>query len=1206
MQVRGIFVICAMLISLILPSTVLAQENQKVVLQLQWEHEFQFAGYYAAQWQGLYRNQGLDVEIRSAFNEDLEYNSPDQALISRAADFAIGGIETLVARGKGEKIVVLTPVFQNSPLAVFSLDSTPINTLEQLRQLRIAAGRNEFSKAQVQAMFLAVGIDPSTIVFVDEAPTIENLMDGTADAIINYDISAIHRAEELGISLNALHPDDYGVNFYGDVLYTTEDVIERDPELVRRFVQASLDGWRYALNNKETIADRISAELPRYRYVVNDIFGYNRLFAERIDDYMLFPLVPLGYNQIERWQTAYLLLNQLGYIDETFNVDELLSPVEVATQNDVYSAVWSLIAGCVLALIVLMIFVRSPQTRLIVALPFLFLIAEQLIELRYRTLLLDEQRIGVAEKLSTVRYQLESRLSNNLSLINGLAAFVSANPDFTDTEFETYAANVLEREPALISLAIAPDLIISNIYPLRGNEAALGLNYRENTDQSEAVERAVLTGALTIAGPLELVQGGTAFVGRAPVYTIDSSGTRQLWGIVSAPISAASIYSDSSLFDPRPGLDIAIRGRDGLGEEGDVFFGEESVFANPNVVTMPVVLGGGSWHLGAYELQDVSVANSGVLLLRIVGIILCVLFIIAIFLRSRAKSKEEAYEQLIFRNEQFLREVETVSRVGGWRLDGEGVFTEVSAQCMQILGVYSGAGVLTLDEVCAQFTGETAKMLKMLLNRAKQNNHSFDTELRLERINKGETWLHIRGEMIELPGDRRELVGAIQDITKAKAADRLIEYQANYDALTGLANRSLLRDRLNSALAMSKRANTKLAVLFIDLDNFKSVNDNLGHDVGDEVLVEAASRIKHSVREVDTVARYSGDEFIVVLRDVFSESAVCRIVDDIVAKVGDTFKVGTHQIHCGASVGIAFYPDDALDSETLIIKADQAMYEVKKDGRNGWQFYTQEMQRKSEKRHSLYNELVSAVNNKELSVYYQPIYSYEEDRIVGCEALVRWKRADGSFIPPDEFIPLAEESGLVIRIDHFVLKTARDFISNLNTECGLNIGVSVNVSARLLYMRDESSQAWFYEIKAPSNTPVTVEITERVLVEDATRALQVLNDLSASGIQISIDDFGTGYSGLSYLSRFPVNAFKIDRSFVDKIGKLKTEEALIETMLLMAEKLQIKVVAEGVETQEQLDFLRHLKCDFSQGYFIGRPMPDSQFREHLLDSLSGG
>ena len=1206
MQVRVAFLIFTVCVGCLLSFTLLAQGRQQVVLQLQWEHEFQFAGYYAAQWQGLYNEQGLDVEIRSAFSEDQAYRSPVEQLLSGAADFAIGGIDTLIAKGQGADIVVLTPIFQNSPFAIFSLSDTPINTLGQLSRLRIATGGNEASRAQVEAMFLAVGIDPSSVDFVNEATSIESMLDGRADAIINYDVSALHRASELGVSLNTLYPADYGTNFYGDVLYTTRELVNSDPELVRRFVRASLAGWRYAIENKEELSDRISTDLPRYQYIFNNIFEYNLLFSQRIDDYLLYPLVPLGHNQVERWQTAYILLDQLAYIEQSFAVQDLLSPVERVVGPVANNDVWQLLSLCLVLLLVLMFFVRDRQTRWIVTMPFVFFIGEQLIELRYRVLLEDEQRISVAEKLSSVRYQLESRLSNNLSLINGLAAFVSSNPDFTEQEFATYAATVIEREPALINLAVAPDLVISNIYPLSGNESALGLNYRENTAQYYAVQRTVLTGSLVIAGPIELVQGGTAFVGRAPVYVAGSNGERRLWGIVSAPISTSNIYSDSSLFDPSTGLEIAIRGRDGLGEEGEVFFGEEAVFAHPKVVTMPVVLGGGTWQLGAYELQDLTMGNRGIVLLRSAAAILCGLFMIAIFLRSRTKIKEEAYEQLIFRNEQFLREVETVSRVGGWRLDGEGVFTEVSMQCMQILGVSSGAGVLTLDEVCEQYTQETAKMLRMLLDRAKQNNHSFDTELRLERLNKGEIWLYIRGEMIELPGGRRELVGAIQDVTKAKEADKLIEYQANYDALTGLANRSLLRDRLNSALAMSKRASTKLAVLFIDLDNFKSVNDNLGHDVGDEVLVEAASRIKHSVREVDTVARYSGDEFIVVLRDVFSDSAVCRIVDDIVAKVSESFTVGTHQVYCGASIGIAFYPDDALDSETLIIKADQAMYEVKKAGRNGWQFYTQEMQRKSEKRHSLYNELVNAVNNKELEVYYQPIYSFKEKRIVGCEALVRWRKADGSFIPPDVFIPLAEESGLVIRIDHFVLKTARNFIGALNSECDLNIGISVNVSARLLYMRDESSQTWFYEIKSPGNVPIIAEITERVLVEDATRALEILNDLSASGIQISIDDFGTGYCGLSYLSRFPVNAFKIDRSFVDKIGKLKTEEALIETMLLMAEKLQIKVVAEGVETQEQLDFLQRLNCDFAQGYFIGKPMPDEQFRQHLLNSLMSG
>lgn len=495
------------------------------------------------------------------------------------------------------------------------------------------------------------------------------------------------------------------------------------------------------------------------------------------------------------------------------------------------------------------------------------------------------------------------------------------------------------------------------------------------------------------------------------MYTANEDGSRNLWGVVSAPISTTSIYAESKLFDPSIGLEIAIRGRDGLGEDGEVFFGSESVFDNPNVVKMPVALGGGTWQLAAYSLLDTSETNPGILLLRSVATILCALFVIGIFLRFRAKIKEEAYEHLIFRNEQFLREVEKVSKVGGWRLDSNGVFSEVSEQCMQIFGVSNGAGVLSLTEVCAQYSEETGRMLRSLLDRAKQRGDSFDTELRLERNGGGESWLHIRGEMILLPSAKRELVGAIQDVTNAKAADKLIEYQANYDALTGLANRTLLRDRLDGALAMSKRINTKLAVLFIDLDNFKSVNDNLGHDVGDEVLVETAKRIKDCVREVDTVARYSGDEFIVVLRDVFSESAVCRIVDEIVTVVGEPFKLDVNQVYCGASIGISFFPDDAHDSETLIIKADQAMYEVKKSGRNGWQFYTQEMQRKSEKRHSLFNELVAAIKNNELSVYYQPIYSFTENRIVGCEALVRWQKADGSFVPPDLFIPLAEESG---------------------------------------------------------------------------------------------------------------------------------------------------------------------------------------------------
>jgi len=1205
-RLSRVLAFATLLLAVVFVVPIQAQNDEPIVLQLKWEHEFQFAGYYAALWQGYYQQAGLNVEIRSAISPDAQFLSSNTELLNGNADFAIGGLGTIIGRGHGEKLVVLSPIFQNSPISVFSLDSVPIDNLQQLSQLRIAVVDEDYTLTKIKGMFLVAGIDSSAVTFLDEGTTVDALVAGDADAIVTYDVSALYRAGELGVELNSLNPSEYGINFYEDVLYTTEAVIERDPEMVRRFVRASLDGWLYALENRDEIADRISTELPRHFYFYNNIFEYNRFFASRIDQYMLYPLVPLGHNQIERWENAYSLLSQMQLIERPFRIESLLSPVElprIVTQD---MSVWALAAFALLASICILFFARPRHLRLLLITPFLVLFVQQFIEIRYRVLLRDGQRVRVSEQLSTVRYQLESQLSNNFSLINGLAAFIASNPDFTQQEFDTYSATVLERAPSLLNLAAAPDLVLRYIYPLLGNEAAVGLDYETNSAQFVAVQRTMQTGSMVITGPLELVQGSSAFVGRAPVYTRNIDGSRNFWGIVSAPISTASIYGKSSLFDASLGLEIAIRGRDGYGADGDVFFGSASVFDNPNSVTMPVVLGGGSWQIGATSLQDATLDSPGILLLRGVSAILCALVIIGIYLRGRAKTKEEAFEQLIFRNEEFLREVEMVSKVGGWRLDSDGIFTEVSEQCMQILRVTNGAGILTLAEVCSHYTEETAAMLRSLLDRAIQRGEDFDIELRLERLGGPESWLHIRGEMILLPNSQRELVGAIQDVTNAKAADKLIEYQANYDALTGLANRSLLRDRLDSALAMSRRASTKLAVLFIDLDNFKSVNDNLGHDVGDEVLVETARRIKDCVREVDTVARYSGDEFVVVLRDVFSESAVCRIVDEIVTSVGEPFQLKSRQVNCGASLGIAFFPDDASDSETLIIKADQAMYEVKKSGRNGWQFYTQEMQRKSEKRHSLFNELVAALKNKELSVHYQPIYNLAENKIVGCEALVRWQRPDGSFVPPDLFIPLAEESGLVIRIDQFVLTSARNFIIELNETHNLNIGLSVNVSTRLLYMRDDLSQAWFQEIKLPINAPIIVEITERVLVEDATRALQVLNDLSKAGIQISIDDFGTGYSGLSYLSRFPVDALKIDRSFVARIGELRTEEALIETMLLMAKKLEVRAVAEGVETREQLNFLRNLDCDFAQGYYIARPMPDDQFRAFILSSISEG
>jgi diguanylate cyclase (GGDEF)-like protein len=443
------------------------------------------------------------------------------------------------------------------------------------------------------------------------------------------------------------------------------------------------------------------------------------------------------------------------------------------------------------------------------------------------------------------------------------------------------------------------------------------------------------------------------------------------------------------------------------------------------------------------------------------------------------------------------------------------------------------------------------------------------------------------------------LIGAIQDITQQKKVDQLIEYQANYDSLTGLPNRGLFQDRLHTALLHAQRRSTRIAVLFVDLDNFKSVNDNLGHDAGDELLVESAQRIQSSIRSVDTVARYSGDEFVALLVDVLAASVVSRIADDIVATMRHPFVLAGRQVYCSVSICVAFYPEDGESVDTLVIKADQAMYEVKKAGRNSWQFYTTAMQLESEQKHHLYNELVMALDQGLLTVFYQPIVDAASGRVTSCEALVRWPLEEGGWIGPDIFIPVAEERGLINRIDLFVLQSSLRFLNELNASLETPVALSVNVSPRVLHLRDDDAQEWLRTLERERQVQVTIEITERVLVEDSNSTHKVLDQLHQAGVQIAIDDFGTGYSGLSYFSRFPVSSVKIDRSFVQDLGVKSTETTLVETILLLASKLDIKVVAEGVETDKQAEFLRTNHCDYLQGYYISRPLPEQDFRDFV-------
>ena len=1190
---RAIRPFLALALSLICLPAVAAD---KVVLQLKWEHEFQFAGYYAAMWQGYYEREGIEVEIRSAATPDGTFLSPLDELVSGRADFAVGGTDVLISRGHGHDLKVLAPIFQRSPGALFALEKQPIDTVEQASRLRIAAIQSDDTRVEARAMFYMNGFDSERVSFVNVPVSIESLLEDKADAIVTYGISAQIRARELELQLNSLSPSDHGIQFYGDTLYTSGKLARERPDLAERFLRASLNGWRYALEHRTNIANRISSTLPRYVYQYDDFHTYNQQFAQLIDEYIFYPVVELGQVDSKRWQRTYDILDQLGEIESPYDPMTLLFKKPDASQVPLSALGWSAIT--LLLLMGALILWRSGHSRgWQVAVLVFMLILEQGLEAWHRQDSRIQLSIQVLERLSAVRSHLEQVLARNLAELSGVAAFIAANPELSDDEFRNYAATILRIDPQLINLAAAPDLTVRFVYPRQGNEAVIGLNYREHTEQLPAVLRAMETNEPIIAGPVNLVQGGRAFIGRAPVRVIKPNSEVTDWGIVSAPIDVASVYREAGLLDPELGLKIAIRGKDGLVSEGDPFYGREEIFSHPDAVSQSVNFGGGSWQIAAIPSGNGYANNPRLYLIRVSSALVGFLILLLLMTYRRNLDSQKHYQGVLRRHTEFLREVETVAKVGGWRMDASGIISELSEQARAFLKLEGSEATLPVNIFANQFVSSEALSVSQLLHEALNSNRSVDLEV---KSRDDTSWYRIIADPLG-DGDDREMVGAIQDITEKKIADAKIERQANYDSLTNLPNRELFRDRLETAMARTRRTGNSIALLFVDLDNFKSINDNYGHREGDLVLQEAARRITKCLRESDTVGRHSGDEFTVILHDVASDAIADQIAAKLVEALGQAFIVGGAEVHSGASVGVAFYPGDADSAEGLIVNADQAMYEVKKSGRNGWYFYTKEMQLRSEHRHHLYNDLVAAIRDDQLSVHLQPILTTNSQTVIGCEALARWQRPDGSWLSPAEFIPFAEETGLVNQIDYLVMEKAAAALQEINRHREQPITLSINVSPRLFHTKDQSLERWMELVrKISKELPITIEITERLLIEQTQKITRILNELANMGIGISIDDFGTGYSSLSYLTRFPVTGLKIDRSFVNGIGTNSSSEPVIETILAMAGKLNIRVVAEGVETQAQFDYLRQLECDYVQGFFFAKPMPVEEFSARVM------
>jgi diguanylate cyclase (GGDEF)-like protein/PAS domain S-box-containing protein len=551
---------------------------------------------------------------------------------------------------------------------------------------------------------------------------------------------------------------------------------------------------------------------------------------------------------------------------------------------------------------------------------------------------------------------------------------------------------------------------------------------------------------------------------------------------------------------------------------------------------------------------------------------------------TERKANEARYRLLFERN-----------LAGVYRSTSDGRILECNDACARLFGFESREAFMAANANDFYFDETERERIVQMLRQQKQITNM---ELRLKRRDGTPVWVL---ENVTWRDDD-VMEGTIIDITDRKRAQELMEYQAYHDSLTGLPNRLLFRDRITVALAHARRSGTLSAVMFLDLDQFKLVNDTLGHTVGDRLLQAIGARLVTCVRAEDTVARMGGDEFTVLLAELSDRRGATAVAQKVLEAVRHPVTIDEHELYVTTSIGIAVFPEDGFDAEGLLKHADRAMYRAKEMGRDNYQFAAASRMEPREGRLALEAALHRALERNEFVVHYHPMVEIATGRVVGAEALVRWVHPENGLVQPEEFIPIAEETQLIVPLGTWVLRTACMQMKTWHDAGHAWLRLAVNLSPR--QFQDRNLVATVEKILAETGFPppyLDLEITESTAMQNADLTLSILRRLKEMGIRISIDDFGTGYSSLSYLKRFPIDTVKIDQDFVRDLTA--DDAAIITAVISMARALNLRVIAEGVETEEQLAFLRREQCAEMQGFLYSQPLTSAEFEQALQAML---
>lgn len=843
----------------------------------------------------------------------------------------------------------------------------------------------------------------------------------------------------------------------------------------------------------------------------------------------------------------------------------------------------------------------------------------------YQNRLVHHQRMraAVSEQLGLVRARLEGNINSNIQLVRGLVAVIATEPDIDQQRFGRIADSLFGEHSQLRNIAAAPDLIVKLIYPVEGNEKALGLNYLKNVDQRDAALRAVESGDLVLAGPVDLLQGGRGFIGRFPVFEDDINGGERFWGLVSAVVDIDRLYLDSGLYDDDLAIDIAISGKDAVSSDSTVFHGSPGIFENDPVVS-EVALPTGSWHIAATPRGGWTGAPDNVWQVRALTLIGGLLLILPISTAGFLYDQRRTYIRELAQSRSQLQKVSQrlkmalqTSQIGVWELDLQTGRLQWDERMKELYGAKPGIDPNEYDYWASALHPEDRERAEKEFSRAIATNGTYRSDFRVMDRNGGVRWIRTIGAVHSEPDGNRVILGVNWDVsadiqlrTRLMAAKQNAEYRSHaleearalmernslHDSLTGLPNRRFLDERV-----LKPGIGVKVtAMLHVDLDRFKHINDTLGHAAGDAMLVHAAEVLKANIGSDDIVARIGGDEFVIVTTSETDETRLSELADRIVVKMRQPVPYGNHECRFGVSIGVALAnPDDADYRRRLLIDADIALYRAKSKGRNRFEFFSVALKAEIIRNKRIADDILGGLERQEFLPHFQPQFDARTLEVVGVEALARWQHPLEGLQRPEMFLGIADELNVVPLLDRTILEQTLWQATRWKT-AGISIPrVSVNVSAGRL--NDPELIDRLEGLAIEPNT-MSFELLESIFLDEGSEvAVGNMERLREMGIDIEIDDFGTGYASIVSLINLRPARMKIDRRLVKPIVGSRSQRRLVASIIEIGLSLGIKAVAEGVETTDHAVILRDLGCDVLQGYAFAAPMSSDDLMEFIRE-----